>query len=127
MKRIVTWFAAIVVLGTGTLLLFAQSPRQPERVAQTVTSREKLRADVIKLRTEVEAIRFDYEIERDMLRDQVKMTMGLKLLPAMLGSLEGATISGVPNFVGPQKTTASAETPEEKQAAEAAAREQKKN
>lgn len=79
LKHIAVYFSGMVVLGMGSILLFAQSP-QPPHATPIRVERVKLRAEVIKLRTEVEMLRLDYEFARDMLRQEMSMNIGLQLV-----------------------------------------------
>jgi hypothetical protein len=106
-RHLAVWFLGMALF--GTTLLRAQPPRQ-DRPAQ-------LRAEVVRLRTEAEMLRFDYELARDRLLEELKMGRGLRTMGGLIGlgaSLQSA-MNDASSGVAPRKLSEQ----ERKKAAEA--------
>ena len=86
LRHLAAWFSGVALLGTGATLLCAQ-PQQSPRDGPVRTDREKLRAKVIKLRTEVEMLRFDYELARDGVLEEVKLYRSLNMAAGLMSSV----------------------------------------
>jgi hypothetical protein len=84
LRHVAACFCAVTLLAGGALLLRAQ-PSQASRENAPGIGRDKLRAQVIKLRTEVEALRLDYQIARDGLLEDIKLQKQLKLSGELMG------------------------------------------
>ena len=82
-RLLAAWCSGVLLLGTAATLTRAQPP-QPARHAPVRFDRARLRAEVIKLRTEVEILRFDYDLTRDGLMEDVKLRRSLKLAGGMM-------------------------------------------
>jgi hypothetical protein len=88
-RHLAAWFSIVVLLGASATLLRAQAPRADPAPAD----RTKLRAEIVKLRTEVEMLQFDYELARVGLMDDVKMEKGLKMAGSMLGAVSAMQVA----------------------------------
>jgi hypothetical protein len=70
LRHLAAWIFGAALIGMGATFLRAQQLQAPREGAALV-GRDKLRADIIKLRTEVERLDFDYQIAREFLRGDV--------------------------------------------------------
>lgn len=137
LRYFVACFSAIALLGAGAMLLRAQPPQSGPK-GSTPINRDKLRAQIIQLRTETEMLRLDYELARDGLVDAVKTRRGLKLAGGLIGfgtAIQNAMNQAAapqPNGAAPQprpepdskkeaESAKAAEDEEKKDAAEEAA------
>jgi hypothetical protein len=117
--HLVVWLSGAALLGTGATILCAQPP-QPRREAPTGVRRDELGAEVVKLQTEVEMLRLDYELARDGLLEDLKLRRGLKLAGGMMQV--GAAIQSAINDATAQPPGAAPRRepePDPKKAAEA--------
>jgi hypothetical protein len=117
--HLVVWLSGAALLGTGATILCAQPP-QPRREAPSGARRDELRAEVVKLQTEVEMLRLDYELARDELLEDLKLRRGLKMAGGMIQL--GAAIQSAVNEATAQPAGAAPRPEPErdpKQAAEA--------
>lgn len=99
LRHLAAWFAGVALLGTGATLLLAQTPPPPrggpapalDLPAPVVgrAERGKLRAQIIKLRTETEILRFEYEFARDSLLEDVKMHRSMQMAGQFMGAVGG--------------------------------------
>ncbi|WP_237722420.1 hypothetical protein [Singulisphaera acidiphila] len=86
LRHLAAWFSGVALLGTGATFLGAQPP-QPQRVAPARTERDKLRAEIVELRTESEMLRFDYELARDIVLEERKMSRSMKMAGQLMGAV----------------------------------------
>jgi hypothetical protein len=93
LRHLAATTCAMALIGTGASFLLAQTPPSPQpgpgRPAQA-----RLRAEVIRFRTEVEMLRFDYELARDVLLEDLKTRRSLQMLGPMM-QLGGAIQSAI--------------------------------
>ena len=130
LRQLAAWFTGVALLGTGATLLCAQ-PSQPAGEARPRIDRGKLRAQVIELRTEVEMLRFDYELARDGLLEEVKIERGLKMAGGLIGSFSAIQVAINKDAAQPPGGARRQETEQDRkkatEAAKAAEQEEKKN
>jgi hypothetical protein len=107
-RQIAAWSVGVAVL--GTTILFAQSPRQDRP--------DKLRAEVVRLRTEAEMLRFDYELAHDRLLEDLKTARGLRTMGGLIGL--GASLQAAMNDASTGAAPRPKSEPERRQEAEAA-------
>ncbi len=88
-RHLAAWLSVVVLLGASATLLRAQAPRANPAPAD----RAKLRAEIVKLRTEVEMLQFDYDLARVGLMDDVKMEKGLKMAGSMMGAVSAMQVA----------------------------------
>ncbi len=79
-RHLAAWCSGVALVVIGTTFLSAQPPRE----APARNGRDNLRAEIVKLRTEVEMLRFDYELVRDRLLEDLKLERGLKMAGGMI-------------------------------------------
>lgn len=80
-RMLATWSVGLALAVTGVATLTrAQQPQQPAPGAD----RAKLRAQVIKIRTEVEMLAFDYDLERTGLMDDMKTRKSFEMLGGLM-------------------------------------------
>jgi hypothetical protein len=115
----VPWLSGIALLSIGAICLFAQQP-QPPREGPAQTERDKLRAKFITLQTEVEMARFDYELARDSLLEELKIFRGLKMGFEFLGSFQITTTIKTTDTDAAQGAPSQESEEERKKAAEEA-------
>lgn len=84
LRHLAAWFSGVVLLGTGATLLRAQ-PASGPREPRARNDRGELRAEIVRLRTEVEMLRFDDDLARDGLLEDVKAEKSLKMAGQMIG------------------------------------------
>ena len=112
-RSLEVWLAGLALLGTGAAVLFAQPPQPAASSgAAARTGRDKVRAQVITLRTEVEMLRLDYELAREGLLEELKMSRGLKMAGGLIGF--GVKIQNAMNQ-GATNAPATAPPPESEQ------------
>jgi hypothetical protein len=99
MRHCAAWFSGVALLATTATLLWAQPP-QPAREGAVRGDRAKLRADVVRLRTEVEMLQFDYDVARFLLFEELKFERGLKMAGGFLQL--GSAIQSAANEAGAQ-------------------------
>jgi len=117
LRRISAWIVGAALIASGATLLRAQPAAQPAE-APVPSNRGALRARIIKLRTETEMLRLDYELARESLLEELKIVRGLKLAGGLFQL--GAAVQDAVNESG-EKAPGVAPTPEtRKQSAEAA-------
>ncbi|SIO29851.1 hypothetical protein SAMN05444166_3592 [Singulisphaera sp. GP187] len=85
-RHLAVWFSGVALLGTGATFLWAQPP-QSQRVAPARTERDKLRAEIVELRTESEMLRFDYELARDGVLEELKISRSMKMAGQVMGAV----------------------------------------
>lgn len=123
-RHLAAWSFGMALLGAGATLLWAQPPK-PRGEAPPGIERGRLRAEVIRLRTEVEMLRLDYDLARDGLLEELKVERGLKMAGGMMQvgfAIQSAIQAGQnPPADAPQKPSA----PDPKAEAEAAEAEKK--
>ncbi|APW64025.1 hypothetical protein [Paludisphaera borealis] len=120
MRHLAAWFSGAALLGTGATLLWAQPP-QPQRAAPAQAERDKLRAEVIKLRTESEMLRFDYELARDGVLEELKMGRSMKMAGQLMGAFGGLQAAiNEPQAEPPGLAPGQVPEPDQGKAAEAA-------
>jgi hypothetical protein len=81
--HLAVWLSGAALFGTGATILWAQPP-QTRREAPTGIGRDELRAEVVKLQTDVEMLRLDYQFARDGLLEDLKLRRGLKMAGGMM-------------------------------------------
>ena len=86
------FITSIVLLGLGAKLIQAQAP-QPAQLNAANPDLSKLRADIVKLRTEVEMLQFDYDFERMILFEEVKFVRGMKMAGPLISAVSRATVT----------------------------------
>ncbi len=82
-RHLAAWLSVVVLLGASATLIRAQGPGAKPATAE----RARLRETIVKLRTEVEMLQFDYDLARVGLMDDVKMEKGLKMAGSMMGAV----------------------------------------
>jgi hypothetical protein len=87
-RHLAAWLSVVVLLGASATLIRAQGPG-----VNPASARAKLRAEIVKLRTEVEMLQFDYDLARVGLMDDVKMEKGLKMAGSMMGAIGGFQVA----------------------------------
>lgn len=120
LRHLASWFSGAALLGMGATLLFAQAPQPPREGAARI-DRARLRKEIIKLRTEVEMLRLDYEFAHEGLSDELKVARGLKLAEGMFGAFP--VVSGPRPRPGAEAPRQEAEQDRKKSAEEAKAAE----
>jgi hypothetical protein len=98
-RHLAAWFSTVALLGTGAAFIHAQPP-QPPREAPPRLDRARLRDQVIKLRAEVEMLRFDYDVTREALLDDLKTRRALQLAGGMIqlgASIQNAIVESQEN------------------------------
>jgi hypothetical protein len=91
-RHLAAWFSGVALLGTGATVLWGQPPQAPREVPAR-TQRDQIRAEVVRLRTEVEMLRFDYELKRDGFLEELKISRGLRMggqLFSAVGAIQSA-------------------------------------
>jgi hypothetical protein len=91
LRNFSTWLSAGAIVVTGVTILMVQ-PALSQNAAPA-TNREKLRAEVIKLRTETEMLRFDYELARERVLEQLKMARSMMLGGQLIGAVSRFQVS----------------------------------
>ena len=126
LRHIASWLSGVALVGAGATLLCAQPP-QPPRESPSRIGRDELRAKIIKLRTEVEMLRLDYELARDGMLEDLKLRRGLKMAGGMMqlgtaiqSAINDATAQppGAAPLRGPERDPKKAATAEERNEAE---------
>jgi hypothetical protein len=122
LRHLAAWFSGVALLGTGATLLWAQPPQpQPSREGPVRIDREKLRAEVIRLRTEVEMLRFDYDLARNTLLEDVKTEKALWMAGGLIGAVSEIQAAIIEPGAKPPVAAPRQETEQDrKKAAEAA-------
>jgi hypothetical protein len=82
-RHLAVWLSGAALLGTGATILCAQPP-QLRREAPPGIGRDEIRAEVVRLQTDVEMLRLDYELARDGLLEDLKLRRGLKMAGGMM-------------------------------------------
>lgn len=78
LRHLAAWLAVASLVGGGAALLRAQPAAEPPGRASKEQA-DRIRSRIIELRTDVEMLRFDYELERDELLEDLKIARGLEL------------------------------------------------
>jgi hypothetical protein len=87
------WAVGAVLIGMGATILWAQPPREDAARGD----RARLRASIVRLRTEAEMLRLDYEAARDGVLEELKLERGLRMAGSAMGiglAIESAVSGG---------------------------------
>jgi hypothetical protein len=125
LRNLAVCLAGAALIGIGATFLFAQPP-QGAPAARVVAGRDTLRAGIVKLQTEVEMLRLDYELAREGLLEDLKLRRGLRMAGGVM-QLGFAIQSAVNDATAQTPGSAPKRDPEQdrKQAAEAKQEEKK--
>ena len=84
LRKLAAWICGLAAFGAGVTILWA-GPQSARETGQLGSKGASCAAEIIKLRTEVEMLRFDYELQRDGVLEELKIERGLRMAGGMIG------------------------------------------